>query len=211
MVWVWFKPSLDQFQTKLPQHYSQLCLPGSSSSLAPSPPIPTPSSRLPTSNPTEDWPPTSTTIATLGRSSESSTGRRTALLPPSKPSSRNRGMSVTTWNVPKPPLASTTSAPLSTNTPTPPSSSAPVMTTTTGTACSLFPTASASMAKVSLHSDRRVMLPPAATLAMLEVRGERKYEGNRPKVSYCFCQELNPDLCHNGGPCDCMSRPSPFL
>jgi hypothetical protein len=52
---------------------------------------------------------------------------------------------------------------------------------------------------------RWVMLPPAATLAMLEVRGERKYEGNWPKVSYHFCQELNPELRHDRGPCDCMS------
>jgi hypothetical protein len=55
------------------------------------------------------------------------------------------------------------------------------------------------------------VLPPAATLAMLEVRGERKYEGNQPKVSYRFCQELNPELQHDGGPCDCMSSPHPFL
>jgi hypothetical protein len=55
------------------------------------------------------------------------------------------------------------------------------------------------------------LLPPAATLTMLEVRGERKYEGNQPKVSYCFCQELNPELWHDRGPCDCLSRPHPFL
>jgi hypothetical protein len=55
------------------------------------------------------------------------------------------------------------------------------------------------------------VLLPAATLAMLEVRGECKYKGNRPKVSYRFCQELKPELQHNGGPCDCMSQPSPFL
>jgi hypothetical protein len=60
-------------------------------------------------------------------------------------------------------------------------------------------------------AERRVMLPPATALGQWEVKGQRKQRVNRPQVSYCFCQELNPELQHDGGPCDYMSRPNPFL
>ena len=60
-------------------------------------------------------------------------------------------------------------------------------------------------------AERRVMLPPAAALGQWEVKGQRKQRVNRPQVSYRFCQELNPELQHDRGPCDCMSRPNPFL
>jgi hypothetical protein len=55
------------------------------------------------------------------------------------------------------------------------------------------------------------MLPPAATLTMWKVMGEHKQRVNQPQVSYAFCQELNLELQHDGGPCDCMSHPNPFL
>jgi hypothetical protein len=60
-------------------------------------------------------------------------------------------------------------------------------------------------------AEQRVMLLPAAALSQWEVKGQHKQRVNRPKVSYCFCQELNLELQHDGGPCDCMSRPNPFL
>jgi hypothetical protein len=51
----------------------------------------------------------------------------------------------------------------------------------------------------------------AAALSQWEVKGQCKQRVNRPQVSYRFCQELNPALRHDNGPCDCMSQPSPFL
>jgi hypothetical protein len=108
------------------------------------------------------------------------------------------------------PLGSTTSAPSPTTTQAPPSGPT-AMAMTAGMPLSRSPIASRSIAEVGSLSERRVMLLPAATLAMLEVRGECKYEGNWPKVSYRFCQELNLELRHDGGPCHCLSRPHPFL
>jgi hypothetical protein len=55
------------------------------------------------------------------------------------------------------------------------------------------------------------MLLLAAALGQWEVKGQRKQRVNWPQVSYQFCQELNLALHHNNGPCDCLSRPSPFL
>jgi hypothetical protein len=181
------------------------CPLGSSNSSAPSPLTPTPSFRPPTPNPTEDWPPTSTTTARLGRSSGTSTERRTALPPPSRPSTRSRGMSATTSNAPRPPLASTTSTRLSMTTPTPPSSSVSATMTTAGAAPFPSTIASTSLAEVGSHSEQRVMLLPAAALSQWEVKGQRKQRVNQPQVSYWFCQELNLALRHDNGPCDCMS------
>jgi hypothetical protein len=56
-----------------------------------------------------------------------------------------------------------------------------------------------------------LVLPPAAALGQWEVKGQCKQRVNRPQVSYRFCQELNPALRHDNGPCDCMSRSPPFL
>ena len=52
-----------------------------------------------------------------------------------------------------------------------------------------------------------------AAWARLEADSERRWAEvtRRRKSKYPFCQELVPEVAHDGGPCDCMSRVSRFI